>query len=107
VLLLWETLAPNANNNLSKHRDISCKLLRLRLLPDKYMVRIIMELVGNRSFTIGNDELSRLRRFKNGVPQGSILALLLFNIYTSDLPTSVSRKYAYANDRAIVHADGN
>ena len=61
-----------------------------------------------RSFTltIGNGIRSRLRRLKNGVPQGSVLAHL-FNIYIYNLPTTVSRKYAYADDLAIVHADGD
>ena len=38
------------------HRGLTCKLLRL--LPDKPMVRMIMELVRNRSFTlnIGNSK---------------------------------------------------
>jgi len=36
----------------------------------------------------------------------SDLAPLLFNIYSSDLPTTVPRKYAYADDLAIMHADG-
>jgi len=70
------------------------------------MVRMIMEMVGNRSFTLpstGNGKRSRLRHLKNGVPQGSVLAPLLFNI---DLQTTVSRKYAYADDLAIMHADG-
>ena len=31
----------------------------------------------------------------------------LFNIYISDLPTTVSRKYEYADDLAIMHADGD
>jgi len=34
------------------------------------------------------------------------VVLLLFNIYISDLPTTISRKYAYADDLAIMHADG-
>jgi len=66
-----------------------------------------MEMASNRSFTliIGNGQRSRLRRLKNGVPQGSVLAPLLFNIYTSDLRATISRKYAYADDLAIMHVD--
>jgi len=45
------------------------------------------------------------RRLKNGVPQGSVLVPLLFSIYISVLPTTVSRKYAYADDLANMHAD--
>ena len=69
---------------------------------------MIMEMVGNRSFalTTRNGQRSRLRRLKNGVPQGSVLAPLPFNIYNSDLPTTFSRKYAYADDLAIMYADG-
>ena len=89
------------------HCGLACKLLRL--LPNRHMARMIMEMVGNRSFTLntGNDKRSRLRRLKNDVPQGSVLAPLLFNIYISDLPNTVSRKYAYAEDLAIMHADGD
>jgi len=31
----------------------------------------------------------------------------LFNIYIFDLPTTVSRKYAYVDNLAIMHADGD
>ena len=51
------------------HRGLTCKLLRL--LSDKHMVKMIMELVRNRSFTLttGDSKQSRLRCLKNGVPQ--------------------------------------
>ena len=73
------------------------------------MVRIITELVQNRSFTLttGDSKQSRLRRLENGVPQGSVLAPLLFNIYTYDLPFMISRKFAYADDLALLHSFGN
>jgi len=32
---------------------------------------------------------------------------LLFNIYTSDLPTTVPRKYEYGDDPDVMHAIGN
>jgi len=73
------------------------------------MVSIIMRMVGNHSFrfTTGNGKRSRLRRLKNVIPHGSVLAPLLFNICISDLPTAVPRNYAYADDLAIMHADGD
>ena len=73
------------------------------------MVKMIMELVRNRSFTLttGDSKQSRLRRLKNGVPQGSVLAPLLFNIYMYDLPSMISRKFAYADDLALLHSSGN
>ena len=90
-----------------RHRGLTCKLLRL--LPDNHMVKMIMELVRNRSFTLttGDSKQSRLRRLKNGVPQGSVLGPLLFNIYTYDLPSMISRKFAYADDVALLHSSGN
>ena len=86
------------------HRGLTCKLLRL--LPDKHMVCMIIELVRNRNFTLttADSKRSRLRRLKNGVPQGLVLAPLLFNIYVYDLPSTVSRRYAYANDLAPLYS---
>ena len=89
------------------HCGLTCKLLRL--LPDKRMVRIIMELVRNRSFTltIGDSKPSRLRTLKNGLPQKSVLAPLLFNMYIYDLPFITSKKYAIADDLAIIYSSGD
>ena len=86
------------------HRGLACKLFRL--LPDKHMVKMIIELVYNRSFTLNNGrgKKSRLRRLKNGLPQGCVLAPLLFNIYFNDLPPTTSKLYAYADDLAMVHS---
>ena len=86
------------------HRSLTCKLVRL--LPDKHIVRMIMELVRNRSFTLttSDSKQSRLRRLRNGLPQGSVLAPLLFNIHTYDLPSITSQKYAYADNLALLRA---
>ena len=88
------------------HRGLICKLLRLLL--DKHMVKMIMELVRNQSFTLTtiDSKQSRLRRLKNGIPQKSVLAPLLFNIYMYDL-SMISRKFAYADDLALLHSSGN
>ena len=89
------------------HRGLICKLLRL--LPDKHMIRMIMELVRNQRFTltIGDSKQSRLRRLKNGISQGSVLAPFLFNIYTYDLPSTIFRKFAYADDLPLLYSSRN
>ena len=89
------------------HRGVTCKLLRL--LPDKHMVRMYMELVRTGRFTLTTNESKqiRLRRLKNGISQGSVLVPLPFNIYTYDLPSMISRKFAYADDLALLHSSGN
>ena len=38
---------------------------------------------------------------------GISLAPLLFNIYTNDLPSIISRKFVYADDLALLHSSGN
>jgi len=58
---------PTAAYDTVWHRSLTCKLLRL--LPDRHMVQMIMELVGNLSFTLttGNGKRSRISHLKNGV----------------------------------------
>ena len=41
------------------------------------------------------------RSLLNGLPQGSVNAHLLFNLYTHDIPPTTSKKYIYADDIAL------
>ena len=62
------------------HSGLTLKMLYV--IPDHHMVRFLCELIPNRRFTLKTSDgrLSRLRSLKNGVPRGSTLSPLLFNI---------------------------
>ena len=82
------------------HRGLELKLLIN--IPNKHLVNMMMEMIRNRSFTLTlGTSKSRPRRIKNGLPQGSVLAPVLFNIYTADLPETRSKKYSYADDMCL------
>ena len=96
---------PGAAYDTVWHCGLTCKLLRLLL--DKYMVRMIMELLCNQSFTLttSNSKQSKLCHLKNNIPQGSVLVPLYIYIYK--LPSMISRKFAYADDLALLHSSEN
>ena len=49
-----------------------------------------------------NNERSKWRIQKNGLPQGSVLSTILFNIYTNDQPNhDLTRNFIYADDMYI------
>ena len=67
------------------YRDFTCKLFGL--LSDQHIIRMIMKLVQNRSFTLTNEsgktkEVAMLEKLR---PAGNGLDPLLYNIYTSGL----------------------
>ncbi|KAG5870996.1 hypothetical protein JTB14_021867 [Gonioctena quinquepunctata] len=73
-----------------------------RVIPCLKMCHLINNLLTNRLFQVFvNDAKSSTRKPNNGLPQGLVLAPLLFNLYPADLPKTRCRKFAYADDLAI------
>ena len=72
------------------------------------MIEMIMELVRTEdSLILLDSNQSKLRRQKNGsISRRSVLALLLSNIYTCDLPSAI-RMFAFAADLAFLHYSGD
>jgi hypothetical protein len=76
-------------------------------LPHEYY-KILKSYLDERYFQIKLREvITKLRIIEAGVPQGSVLVLILYLIYTADLPTSEDTNTAtFADDTAILALDG-
>jgi hypothetical protein len=70
-----------------------------RVIPSQKLINLINNMLAGRTYQviIGNLK-SGVKKLNNGLPQGSVLAPLLFNLYISDLPATTSRKFGYADD---------
>ena len=83
------------------HRCLLHKILETT--KDIHLTELIESMLENRLFyvTLG-DKKSRWRRTRNGLPQRSVLAPLLFNIYTNyQLRTEGTNRYIYADDLGV------
>ena len=69
------------------HRIIIQKLYNIT--KDSPLCRVIQNMLSSRRFYVElNNERNRWRKQKNGLPQGSVLSPILFNIYTTSLFTT-------------------
>ena len=80
----------------------------LEMTGDVHLTDLIRTMLESRRFfVVLNGKNSHWRRQRNGLPQGSVLAPMLFNIYTNDQPIHAdTSSFIYADDLCIA-SQGN
>lgn len=74
----------------------------IKTIPCDSFMSLINEMLSNREFVVHvNNETSKKCILNNGLPQGSVLAPLLFNLYISNMPDTISLKFGYADDNSL------
>ena len=89
------------------HDALILKLKRIHM-PEG-IIKLILNYLNDRCIYVAvNGANSSIKQLKAGIPQGSILGPILFNIYINDIPTSNNTQLAiYADDTAIYTSSWN
>lgn len=81
-------------------RGLMYKLLKV--IPCLTICDLIGNMLSDRFFQVHmNGDSSSWMKLNNGLPQGSVLSPLLFNLYIHDMPPSLARRFMYADDIAF------
>jgi hypothetical protein len=74
-----------------------------KIIKCQRLVALLDSILAPRRFKVYlNCKMSKTKYVYNGLPQGSVLAPILYNWYTHDLPQTSSKKFIYADDIAIL-----
>jgi hypothetical protein len=76
----------------------------LEAVPCLKLFNLLNNMLTNRYFQVFlGDQSSRWRRLNNRLPQGGVLAPILFNLYMSNLPSTTAKVFQYADDIAVAY----
>jgi hypothetical protein len=87
------------------HPGLLYKLLKLNFSVST--VKLISSFLSNRKFKVSVEgEMSTPREIQAGVPHGSVLSLMLYNVYRNDAPQTPGTQLAlFANDTCMYATD--